>query len=42
MQDAKPVASTLPTNCKMNRNQCLKTKAEKVEMNKIPFASTEA
>ena len=38
MQDSKPVGSALPTNCKLNTNQCLKTKVEKAEMNKIPYA----
>ena len=41
MQDAKPVGLTLATNCKLNRNQYSKTKSEKVEMNKILYASTD-
>ena len=39
VQDAKPVASTLPTNYKLNRNQCPMRKAEKDELNQIPYAS---
>ena len=38
MKSAKLIGSTLPTNCKLNTNQCLKTKVEKAEMNKIPYA----
>ena len=38
MQNEKLVVSTLPTN-KLSRNECPTTKAEKVEMNKIPYAS---
>ena len=38
MADAKPVASTLPTNCKLSRKQILKSKIEKVEMMKVPYA----
>ena len=39
MQNAKLVGLTLPTNNKLSGNQCPKTKAEKAEMNKIPYAS---
>ena len=38
MQDVKPIDSTLLTNSKLNVNQCLKTKREKVEVRKIPYA----
>ena len=38
MHDAKPVGWTLPINYKLSTNQCPKTKVEKVEMNKIPYA----
>ena len=40
MQDAKLVGSTLLTNKKLSEGQCPKTKVEKVELNKIPYAST--
>ena len=39
MWDAKPVRSTLPTNCKLSKKQSLKTKMDKVEIMKIPYAS---
>ena len=38
MQDAKLVGSTLLTNKKLSEGQCPKTKMEKAEMNKIPYA----
>ena len=40
MSDAKPIGSTLPTNCKLSGKQSPKTKARKAEMIKIPYAST--
>ena len=39
MSDAKPVGSTLLTNCKLSGKQSPKTKLEKAEMMKIPYAS---
>ena len=39
MADAKPVGSTLATNCKLSGKQSPKTKAENVEMIKIHYAS---
>ena len=39
MSDAKPVGSTLPKNYKLSRKQSPKTKADKLEMMKIPYAS---
>ena len=39
MSDAKPVQSTLPTNCKLSRKESPKTKVDKAEMPKIPYAS---
>ena len=39
MADAKPVGSTLPTNCKLSGKQSPKTKVDKGEMMKIPYAS---
>ena len=39
MSDVKPVGSTLPTNCKMSGKQTPKTKVEKGEIMKIPYAS---
>ena len=40
MADAKLVGTTLPTNCKLSGKQSPKTKADKAEMIKIPYAST--
>ena len=40
MESAKPVGSTLPTNNKLSVTQCPKSKTEKAEMNKVPYAST--
>ena len=40
MSEAKPVGSTLPTNCKLSGKLSPKTKAKKAEMMKIPYAST--
>ena len=40
MADAKPVGSTLPTNCKLSGKQSTKIKADKTEMIQIPYAST--
>ena len=40
MSNAKLVGSTLPTNCKLSGKQSPKTKAEKVEMTKVLYAST--
>ena len=39
MTDAKPIGSTLPTNSKLFGKQSLKTKTEKAEMMKVPYAS---
>ena len=39
MESAKPVGSTLPTNCKLSIEQCPKSKTEKTEMSKVPYAS---
>ena len=40
MSDAKPVASTLRTNCKLSGKQSPKTKVDKAEMMRIYYAST--
>ena len=40
MLEAKPVGSTLPTNYRLSCKQSPKTKAEKAEMMKVPYAST--
>ena len=40
MHGTKLVGSTLQTNCKLKRGQCPKTKTAKVEMMKVPYAST--
>ena len=40
MSEAKPVGSTLPANCKLSGKQSPKTKAEKANMMKVPYAST--
>ena len=34
MESAKPVGSTLPTNCKLSKDQCPKSKPENAEMTK--------
>ena len=39
MSEAKPVGSTLPENCKLSGKLSPMSKAEKVEMMKIPYAS---
>ena len=39
MADAKPVWSTLSSNCKLSRKKIPKTKMDKAEMMKIPYAS---
>ena len=39
MADAKPVGSTLPTNCKFSGKQSSKAKVGKAEVIKIPYAS---
>ena len=39
MSDAKPFSLTLTTNLKLSGKQSLKTKADKVDMRKIPYAS---
>ena len=39
MSDAKPVGSTLPVNCKLSEKQGPRTKTEKKEMMKVPYAS---
>ena len=38
MSEAKPVGSTLPASCKLSGKLSPKTKAEKAEMMKIPYA----
>ena len=38
MLDAKPVGSTLSTKCKLSGKQSPKTKVDKCEMMKIPYA----
>ena len=40
MESAKLVGSTLPNNKKLSGKQCPKTKTEKVEMSKVPYASS--
>ena len=40
MVDAKLLGSTLSANCKLSEKQSPKTKAEKDEMMKVPYAST--
>ena len=39
MSNAKPVGSTLLASCRLFGKQSLKTKAEKANMMKIPYAS---
>ena len=39
MLEAKPVISTLPANCRLSGKQNSKTKAEKADMMKVPYAS---
>ena len=39
MLEAKPVGSTLPTNYRLSGKQSPKTKVEKAEMMKVPYAS---
>ena len=39
MERAKSVDSTLPTNYKVSKDQCPKTKSKKAEMSKVPYAS---
>ena len=39
MSEAKPVGSTLPANCKLSGKLSPKTKAKKVAMMKVPYAS---
>ena len=38
MEITNPVGSTLPVNIKLFGRQCPKTKTEKVEMMKVPYA----
>ena len=38
MLEVKPIGSTLPSNCRLSGKQSPKTKAEKVEMMKVPYA----
>ena len=38
MLDVKPIGSTLPTNYKLSGKQSPKTKVDKAEMMKIPYA----
>ena len=37
MQNSKSVGLTLPTNCKLSKNQCPKMKAKKAKMMKVPM-----
>jgi hypothetical protein len=39
MLEAKPVGSTLPTNCRLSGEQSPKTKTEKADMMKVSYAS---
>ena len=39
MSEAKPVASVLPTNYKLNAKQCPRGEKEKAEMRKVTYAS---
>ena len=39
MLEAKPIGSTLPENCRLSGKQSPKTKAEKADMMKVPYAS---
>ena len=39
MENAKPVGSTLSTNCKLSKEQCPRSKTEKAELTKVPHAS---
>ena len=39
MESAKSVSSTLPTNYKLSKEQCPKSKTEKAEMTKVSHAS---
>ena len=39
MESAKSVGLTLPTNYKLSKYKCLKTKADKAEMSKVPYAA---
>ena len=39
MESTKLVGSTLSNNCKLSKDQCPKSKNEKVEMSKVPYAS---
>ena len=39
MSEAKPIISALPTNYKMNANQCPRSEKEKAKMRKVPYAS---
>ena len=39
MFEVKPVGSTLPTNCRLSGKQSPKTKVEKADMMKVPYAS---
>ena len=38
MESAKPVGSTLPTNCKLRKDQSPRSRSEKAEMSKAPYA----
>ena len=40
MENAKPICSTLPKSSKLFERRCPKTKTEKAEMGKVPYAST--
>ena len=39
MESVKPISSTLQMNCKLSKDQCLKSKTEKAEMSRAPYAS---
>ena len=39
MESVKPIGSTLPTNSKRSKEQSPKSKSEKADMSKVPYAS---
>ena len=39
MESTKSVGSTLPTNCKLCKEQCPRSKTDKAKMTKVPYAS---
>ena len=38
MSEAKPVGSTLPTNCKLNAKQCPRGEKDKAKIRKVSYA----